>query len=306
MIKTNTLIYGMSNSEYHGSDNTFSSSQLKTMLEDPEIFHKKYITKEIERENLAAFDVGTYFHTSILEPEKLSEECAVFFGGIRRGKEWEEFKAKHEGKAIITKSEAETAEKLCNAIKNSPVCMKYLDASKAEVSAFVDLHIFEDEIYSIKNDRVYLLTSVGWVPSLETDLEFSVTIRIKVRADALSLETGIISDLKSTTGNTKNVYEMQSKVTSYQYDLSAALYLDIFNLCTENEDFHSFIWLFASKDLGNARAYRATDKSIMVGRAKWKKAVVDLAYYLSNDWTFTDSLGEIGPSIYSLEWLERF
>jgi hypothetical protein len=306
MIKTNTLIYNLSNLDYHGAENTFSSSQLKTMLEDPEIFYKKYITKEIERENLAAFDVGTYFHTAILEPEKLGLECAVFEGGIRRGAAWEEFKANCAGRAIITKSEKETADKLIKAIKDSPISMKYLESSKPEVSAFVDLHVFEDEIYTIKNGTNYLLTSVGWVPSLETDLEFSVTIRMKVRADALGIESGVISDLKSTTGNTKNAYEMQSKVTSYQYDLSAALYLDIFNLCVENEDFHSFIWLFASKDLGNARAYRATDKNIMVGRAKWKKAVVDLAYYLSNDWTFTDSLGEIGPSVYSLEWLERF
>jgi hypothetical protein len=72
-----------------------------------------------------------------------------------------------------------------------------------------------------------------------------------------------------------------------------------------NEDYHTFVWLFASKDLGNARAYRATDKNIMVGRAKWKKAVVDLSYYINNNWTFTDSLGEIGPSVYALEWLER-
>jgi hypothetical protein len=72
-----------------------------------------------------------------------------------------------------------------------------------------------------------------------------------------------------------------------------------------NEDYHTFVWLFASKDMGNARAYRATDRNIMVGRSKWKKAILDLAFYLNNNWTFTDSLGEIGPSVYSLEWLER-
>jgi hypothetical protein len=304
----NQLIFDLPNLDYHGAENTFSSSQLKTMLEDPEVFYKKYVTKEVERETISAFDVGTYFHTAVLEPEKLHEECAVFTGGIRRGKEWDDFKAANGARAIITKSEKETADKLIAAIKGSPICMGFLESSKAEVSAFIEVYVFDGEVYSIRENTAYMLVSVGWVPSLDIDLdslkEFATKLILKTRADALGIGTGVISDLKSTTGNCKNAYEMQGKVNSYQYDLSAALYLDVFSMAS-NEDYHTFVWLFASKDLGNARAYRATDKNIMVGRAKWKKAVVDLAYYINNNWTFTDSLGEIGPSVYALEWLER-
>jgi hypothetical protein len=304
----NTLIFDMSNLEYHGASNTYSSSQLKTMIEDPEVFYKKYVTKEIGRESLPAFDVGTYFHTAVLEPEKLEEECAVFGGGIRRGKEWDDFKANAGSRAIITKSEKETADKLIAAIKGSPVCMSFLDSSKPEVSAFIEIYVLGEDVYSIKDETVHVLVSVGWVPALDIEpdslAEFGTKIILKTRADALGMGTGIISDLKSTTGNCKNAHEMQGKVNSYQYDLSAALYLDVFSMAS-NEDYHTFVWLFASKDMGNARAYRATDKNIMVGRAKWKKAILDLAFYLNNNWTFTDSLGEIGPSVYSLEWLER-
>lgn len=278
------------------------------MLEDPEVFYKKYVTKEIVRESIPAFDVGTYFHTAVLEPEKLDEECAVFGGGIRRGKEWDDFKSKSGSRAIITKSEKETADKLISAIKDSPICMGFLDSSKPEVSAFIEIYVFGEDIYSIKEDVAYVLVSVGWVPSLDIEpealKEFGTKIILKTRADALGIGTGVISDLKSTTGNCKNAYEMQGKVNSYQYDLSAALYLDVFSMAS-NEEYHTFVWLFASKDMGNARAYRATDKNIIVGRAKWKKAIMDLTFYINNNWTFTDSLGEIGPSVYSLEWLER-
>jgi hypothetical protein len=278
------------------------------MIEDPEVFYKKYVTKEIGRESLPAFDVGTYFHTAVLEPEKLEEECAVFGGGIRRGKEWDDFKANAGSRAIITKSEKETADKLIAAIKGSPVCMSFLDSSKPEVSAFIEIYVLGEDVYSIKDETVHILVSVGWVPALDIEpdslAEFGTKIILKTRADALGMGTGIISDLKSTTGNCKNAHEMQGKVNSYQYDLSAALYLDVFSMAS-NEDYHTFVWLFASKDMGNARAYRATDKNIMVGRSKWKKAILDLAFYLNNNWTFTDSLGEIGPSVYSLEWLER-
>lgn len=304
----NELIFDMPNTVYHGMENTYSSSQLKTMLEDPEVFYRKYVTKEIERENLSAFDVGTYFHTAILEPEKLSEECAVFEGGIRRGKEWEEFKAKSGSRAIITKTEKETAEKLISAIKKSPISMNLLSSSKPEVSAFIKIYVLDTSVYCFKDEVVFELQSVGWVPNAEADKEpikeFGTEIIIKTRADALGIGTGIISDLKSTTGNTKNAYEMQSKVNTYQYDLSAALYLDVFTMASI-EEYHTFVWLFASKDLGNAKAYKATDRNIMVGRAKWKKAITDLAFYLNNNWQFTDSLGEIGPSVFNLEWLER-
>lgn len=278
------------------------------MIEDPEVFYKKYVTKEIGRESLPAFDVGTYFHTAVLEPEKLEEECAVFGGGIRRGKEWDDFKSNAGSRAIITKSEKETADKLIAAIKGSPICMGFLDSSKPEVSAFIEIYVLGEDVYAIKDEVVHVLVSVGWVPALDVEpesiTEFGTKIILKTRADALGMGTGVISDLKSTTGNCKNAYEMQGKVNSYQYDLSAALYLDVFSMAS-NEDYHTFVWLFASKDMGNARAYRATDKNIMVGRAKWKKAILDLAFYLNNNWTFTDSLGEIGPSVYSLEWLER-
>ena len=62
------------------------------MLEDPEKFYKEYITKEIPRKEVSAFDVGTYFHTAILEPHLLEKECAVYPGAVRRGKEWDAFK----------------------------------------------------------------------------------------------------------------------------------------------------------------------------------------------------------------------
>ena len=96
----NTLLLDLPSDEYHGTPDTWSSSNLKTANEDMETFIKKYVTKEIPREHINAFDIGTYFHTSILEPHKLDEECAVW-GNQRRGKEWEEFQEKNKHKAII-------------------------------------------------------------------------------------------------------------------------------------------------------------------------------------------------------------
>ena len=279
------------------------------MLEDPELFYKKYITKEIPRESMSAFDVGTYFHCAVLEPHKLDDECVVFPGAVRRGKDWEAFQEQHKGKAIISKTEKVTADKLVAAVMDSPIAMGFLKTSKPEVSAFVELYVFGGDVFSFKGEDCFYLSFTGWVQTtLDYDAEdikdFGVKLIIKVRADALDLDRGIISDLKSTSGNTKKAHEMQTKVASYQYDLSAALYLDVFTMASGKE-FHSFIWIFASKDVGNSMSYRASDKNILVGRAKWKKAVVELAKYVQNGWAFSDELGELEPPYYALEWLDK-
>lgn len=305
----NTLTYDLSGKEYHETEGTYSSSQMKDMLADPEFFHKKYITKEVEKTEGAHFDIGTHFHTAVLEPHNLEKECIVFNGARRAGKDWEAFKVLHADKTIITSNEKETSDNLVKAINSSPVCMSYLKDGKAEVSAFMELLVFAGDIFAKRNDVYYTLQTAGWVQSTldfdEADIEkHAVRLIVKARADYLSTKNRFISDLKSTTGNAKSGHSMQEKVNSWQYDLSASMYLDIFSFCS-GEDIEDFLLLFASKDMGNAKAYKISEKNKMVGRNKWRKAVLDLAFYTKNKWKFSDSLGEIGPSFYSLEWLEE-
>jgi hypothetical protein len=300
----------LSSAEYHGAKGSFSSSQLKTMLEDPELFYKKYIIKTEAKEELAAFDVGTYFHTAILEPHLLLKECSVYTDGIRSGKKWEAFKEENAGKAIITLKEKDTADKIVQAVKDSPVAMSLLDKIQPEISAFIKVYCTSDEIYCEKDGQWFqLLVVAGWVPcELDEDelmgiTDFSTPLILKTRADGICFDEGFILDLKSTQGNTKKEFEMGRKVADYQYDFSAALYLDVFAMAS-GKPMDKFYWIFASKDMGNSRTYLASDKNIMVGRAKWKKAALDLARFVSSNWEFSDSLGVLEPTSYNKEWLE--
>lgn len=289
----------MPSSQYHTIRDTYSSSQLKDLLEDPEIFYKKYILKTIERESISAFDVGTYFHTSILEPDKLKAECAVY-GGIRRGKEWEAFKEANANKAIITQSELTQAEGIVEAVRNSPVAMNRISRGEAEISAFVPIVISKGEIFS--EDGKSIVGKYGWEKtSIKIDKKNCVHLTIKVRADLLA-DTYIL-DLKSTTGNCKSEVSMRRKVSDYQYDLSASLYLDMFSIAT-GRTISEFLWTFASKDLFNSKTYIASEENVMIGRAKYRKALLVLASCISDKWQFEDAIGILKPNVWELEHIK--
>lgn len=298
-MQLNKLILGMSSKEYHETPGTFSSTQLKTMLEDEELFYKKYISREIEREVFAAFEIGSYFHTGVLEPHLLSKDCIVF-DGVRRGLKWETFQRKHKGKAIVIPSEMEKANGLIKAVQDSPVAMHRIKNGKPEVSVLVKLLVTQGEIYAPDFKKV--LKKTGWEKVDWNIPKGGVELLIKCRADLLG-DTYIL-DLKSTGGNAKSDSFMKSKVTAYQYDLSAALYLDIFNLVKKGT-LNEFIWTFASKDMFNSKSYVASPDNIRIGRIKWMKAIFKLAYFMENDWAFHDTIGVLEPSFQEREYLKE-
>jgi len=279
---TDGIYNDMSNTDYHavleGEERYYSSSQLKDMLEDPELFYRKYISKElnIKKEN-PAFEIGTNYHTAILEPEKLKDECIVWEGGTRRGKKWDEFKERHKDKSIITLKEVEEVQNLIDATHRSPVAMDLLSEGIPEQSLFTTL----------------------------------MGVKIKVRFDWLSLQNGYIVDLKSSRGNVKNEHTMRSKTSSFQYDLSAALYLDAINQwIKENKpkgiaSIKRFYWIYASKDIGNCQTYQASDKNIAVGRAKYQKALRLIKYFSERNWKFDDEIRFLQPNPWEVvEWLD--
>lgn len=311
MIELFKSVADLSNSEYHavreGSERAYSSSQLKEMLKDPEVFYRTYITKEIVSESVPAFDVGTYIHTAILEPEKLDSECAIYTGAVRRGAAWDAFQAANTGKAILTMSEVEKATNAINGIRNSPIAQQVYSGGAAEVSIFIEVAVLGGEIYcELPSGTILMLGKDGWVSAGgEVDLSTAVRYRIKCRADYI-VAGEYIADIKSTTGDPKNAHSIQSKVRDYQYDMSAALYLDVFNAGAAARDEKActdFLWTFATKDYAMSRTWAASKKQLQVGRAKWKKAAIELAKYIANDWQFIDEVLEVEPASFEDDWL---
>lgn len=290
------LIHDMSNSAYHSTEGTFSSSQLKDVIDDEELFIRKHIKKEIPRDESEAFDTGTYFHTGVLEPHLLGKEVIVYPGKTRYGENWNAFKKKHSGKCIVTLGQENQGRGMVEAVKNSPVAMNYLKDGQPEVSFFVKLVVSGHNIYAPHYGKK--ITPYGWVDgeSPGKGVEFIV----KVRADYLS-KTCVI-DLKSTSGRANKQESIRQSISKYKYDLSAAFYLDIFSLVREGLEFY---WIFASKENPCCGTWFATPKTVAVGRAKWTWAVKKIADLHYAKWEIVDCVKEAHPLQHELEWLEE-
>lgn len=269
----------LSNEDYHSVAEWFSSSQIKEAVGDLRTFHKKYITKEIPQSFstavMAAMDVGTYYHTAILEPENLDSEFAVW-EGIRKGKAYEEFLEANKGKIVLTAKDMEKAHILVEATKDDSVTMGLLSEGEAELSAFGELD----------------------------------GLSVRVRADWIDMERGFILDLKSTTGSVFDDMAIRKKIDTMNYDLSAALYLDTFNAVMEKlgyeERLSTFYWSFASKDSRSCQVYKATNEMIAVGRAKYKAGVKNILKGIKKNWKFPPEVLDAAPLPWQRDlWLQK-
>lgn len=74
----------------------------------------------------AAQAKGSLIHTLVLEPEKYDTDYAVYEGKVRRGKEWEAFKAVNSDKTIINTNEYFEARKIADKVLESDLALDLL------------------------------------------------------------------------------------------------------------------------------------------------------------------------------------
>jgi len=282
----------MSDEVYHTQhsreEHFYSSSQLKTMLEDPIKFRDQYIRNEKSPTPQGlqdAFDVGTLVHTAILEPEKLKGSYVVYTGAKRAGQEWTDFKEANKGKMIINKTMKASAENAVKATNKSIIAKALFKDGQAEQSFFVNFMGIKVKVRTDWLKRDYIV-------------------------DGMNHDLSAIVDLKTTTGNVRDAIKTKNKVKQLNYDLSAAFYVDVVNYCIEYFDLdipkvETFIWVFASKDKGGyCQAYDAK-AYLEMGRAKYLKAIELIKKHEANNWDFPEEIISLKPYGYELaDWIE--
>jgi hypothetical protein len=108
-------------------------STLKWMRESP--LHYKYRT-ETPIEDNDRLMLGRATHTAILEPDRFPLDYAVYDGGIRRGKEWEAFKAANPGRTLFKPEQYATCLAIRDAARGFLRTAHYLEVGEPERSVF--------------------------------------------------------------------------------------------------------------------------------------------------------------------------
>lgn len=112
-------------------------SRLKSMRVSP--LQYRYDV-EHPREETVHLRIGLAIHCLVLEPRAWEHSFATFTGGkARRGKAWEAFKDRHEGKTLLTLEEYERAKAAAQAVLGDPVASPYVkDGAKEQAITWED------------------------------------------------------------------------------------------------------------------------------------------------------------------------
>lgn len=239
----------ISNQDYHADNRYLSSSNLKLVLKDREKFYNEIILGNRESISKPAFDEGSYAHTLILEPHLEEKEYAFFPGWTKRGNEWEAFKEANSTKIILSKPQKVRVQKLIKAYNKRPEAVELIGGGFSE-------HTVAGELMGVP---------------------------IKVRADYINVDKGYVADVK-TTGYSADVDTFKYTVQSFSYQLSAALYAEMFKKYY-GKDFDFYFIVLSKKD-STCEVFKASEATMIEGRNMMTDALNIYKKCLdSGDWT---------------------
>jgi len=269
------LTENISNNRYHDDREYISSSGLKLMLKDGRSFHNQYVLgNKQEFSNQTALDMGTYIHALILEPHLVEEEFAIFPGAIKRGKDWNAFKAdkNNDGKIIMSKSQYNQAKVLIDNFNEASVVLGNQGKEKeVKLSSFFTKGFAEQ-------------TLCGTLEGIK------IKVRFDYRKDFGNF--GSINDVKTTASYIGKISDVETICEQYEYDLSAALYTDMLAMHTDKKQ--DFFFTFISKKNGEVKIFKASTAMLDRGRKKYKEAIRLLKIARETGVYFENKIEELG------------
>jgi hypothetical protein len=241
MTKKYEGIVDVNNEEYHSEKEHISSSNFKTLLKDTEKFYDQKILgnrEEHSKATQANFDDGTLAHTLVLEPHMFEKEFAMFDGLRKAGKDWENFKIEHKdsGKVLISKAQLRKVNMWVDAYKNMPTAVELVSGGKPELALFGELE----------------------------------GVPVKVMADYINADKGYIADVKTTSGFT-DVDSFKHTIESFSYQLSAALYCQMFEK-HYGKPFDFYFIVLGKRDK-SCEVFKLSKKSRAEGNGMVRKAL---------------------------------
>jgi hypothetical protein len=120
--------------EYHAIKGSWSHSQMEVLLEDPALFHGRFITGIYPRVASKDFDLGAVAHQAILAPHGVNDVLAIIppavlnAKGERRGKPWQEWSEANADKIQLKRPEAEPVIRMVDAVFANEFAVQLLAA----------------------------------------------------------------------------------------------------------------------------------------------------------------------------------
>jgi len=231
--------------KYHGNDTHLSSSQLKYALKDMNKFNS-YVNEGMNRFDTPALTFGRASHTFILEQDDFVRNYAIFDDSMdmrlkasKEAKKAFDIEAKKGKKEVIKKSDYTKIQHMFMNISNYSPASELLGGGEAEVSYF----------YRQK--------------------EFGLDL--KVRPDYINHDKKYIVDFKTSRDASFASFSRDFK-WNFNYDLSAAMYLDGLKHHTNN-DYEYYFVVVEKEEPYSVAAYKLSDESYQLGRNKYRKAM---------------------------------
>jgi len=106
-------------------------SHIKQLADSPAHYRHAITEKQEDTDPLV---LGRATHLATFEPERFLSECVVYDGGRRYGKEWDKFRAQHEGREIITEGMYEAAQAISTAARADAKAAPYLSGGLSELT----------------------------------------------------------------------------------------------------------------------------------------------------------------------------
>jgi hypothetical protein len=131
-----------------------------------------------------AMKVGRVVHVAAFEPERFRSVIAVWDGGTRKGKDWDEFKLRNAGKELLTVAEYERCLAIHEAAAADATAKQYVSNGRGEVTMLWDTPAtFEQSAGSFTTETIAAKGRIDF------DAKDAI-VDLKTTKDAAPLELG--------------------------------------------------------------------------------------------------------------------
>lgn len=273
MVSVYDQVQSITADAYHALPGV-SNSQLSDFIEDPRIYHYKYLSGEYKGESKGHFDFGQAVHDIcllgsaaglvVIPPDVLSKS------GAKSGKAWEIWASDNTGKILLKQHEYDSVMRCVAAVRLHPVAGR-------------------------------LLAMAGECESLFSHTDESLELDLRCRPDKL-IAAGlrrIVFDLKTTSTGTQPA-KFVRHVANYGYHRQMAFYRRVLKGCGVEVD-SCVIVAVSTTQPHTVDCYTLDDDFLRLGEIAIENALLDLAERTrANDWQprSGDSIVSLSPPNY--------